>query len=61
MLTSTIVATVILLIIGIVVPFLSNIKTPKNLHDWYFGNQALTLWIVIGVGIIAIWMVYIFM
>lgn len=43
MLSVSIIATVVLLIIGIIVPFFSNLKTPKNLHDWYFGNQALAL------------------
>ena len=59
MLTVSIIATAILIVVAIIVPFFSNLKTPKNLHDWYFGNQALALWISVGIGIILIWVIYI--
>lgn len=58
MLSVSIIATAVLIVVAIIVPFFSNLKTPKNLHDWYFGNQALALWIVVGIGIIAVWSTY---
>jgi len=61
MLIFAIIASIILIITGLIVPFVSNISTPKNLYKWYFGKQSLALWIAIGMGVALIWIIYIIM
>lgn len=58
MLPIAIAASAFLVIAAILVPIVSNLKTPTNLHDWYFGNQAAALWISVGIGLLLIWGVY---
>lgn len=61
MLIFAIIFSIILVIIGLIVPILSNITTPKNLYRWYFNKQALTLWGMILVSLIIVWVTYIFL
>ena len=58
MLTVAIAASVAIVALAIVVPIVSNISTPSNLHDWYFGKQSIAIWAGAGIALLIVWGIY---
>ena len=58
MLTVAIAASVAILALAIVVPIVSNIGTPRNLYDWYFGKQSIAIWAGAGIALLIVWGIY---
>ena len=58
MLAVAIAASVAILALAIVVPIVSNISTPSNLHGWYFGKQSVAIWAGAGIALLIVWGVY---
>ena len=58
--TAPIIITALIFIFIFVVPFLGNLKTPENLHDWYVSN-VFKVALIFGLIIIAaVWILYLF-
>ena len=49
-----------IIIIGliVIVPVLGNIKTPKNLFDWYVSNVFRVAFIAGGIAIAIVWLAW---
>ena len=58
MLAVAIAASAAILVLAIVVPIVSNISTPRNLHDWYFGKQSIALWSGTAIALLIVWGIY---
>lgn len=57
MITSFIISTIIAMLI-VFIPILANIKTPKNLRDWYTDNAYKAAIGLGAVAIIVVWILY---
>lgn len=58
MLAVAIAASVALVALAALAPLVANIRTPRNLRDWYSGRQAAATWAGVGVALIMVWGVY---
>ena len=44
--------------LAIGVPIASNISTPRNLRNWYFSKQSVTVWAGAGIALLIVWGIY---
>lgn len=58
MLAVAIAASAAILALAIGVPIASNIGTPRNLRNWYFGKQSVTVWAGAGIALLIVWGIY---
>lgn len=56
--TTPFIVSIIITVLIVLIPILANIKTPKNLRDWYIDNAYKA---AIGLGVaamIVVWILY---
>lgn len=58
MLAVAIAASVAIIMLAIAVPIVSNIRTPRNLHGWYFSRQSVSVWAAAGIALLVVWGIY---